>query len=76
MTVTQLNPPLPVKTPKGKAIAHFLIDYGMEADLVWVCFLRNGEIWCLRNSEVRADDNITYGRMTVGDDNVRITPTA
>jgi len=28
----QLNNPLPVITPKGPAIAHFLIDDGLEHD--------------------------------------------
>ena len=32
-TVTQLNPPIPLMTPKGRAMAHFLIDYGIENDL-------------------------------------------
>jgi len=59
----QLNPPLPVVTPKGKGLAHLVIDDGPEHDLVWVCFLRTGEIWCYRNAEIRADENITYGRL-------------
>lgn len=63
MTVLQLNPALPLETPKGKAIAHFLIDYGQESDLVWVCFQQDGgEIWCWNNRDVRADKNITLGR--------------
>ena len=37
-TITQLNPPIPLMTPKGRAMAHFIIDYGMENDLMWVCF--------------------------------------
>ena len=37
-TVTQLNPPIPLMTPKGRAVAHFLIDYGIENELMWVCF--------------------------------------
>ena len=34
----QLNPPLPVTTPKGRGLAHMVIDYGPEADIVWVVF--------------------------------------
>lgn len=26
--IKQLNPPLPLTTPQGKAWAHFVIDYG------------------------------------------------
>lgn len=32
----QLNPPIPVWTPKGEGIAHALIDYGLEHDLLVV----------------------------------------
>jgi hypothetical protein len=34
----QLHQPIPVITPKGKAMAHVLIDYGPDYDLLWVCF--------------------------------------
>ena len=34
--ITQLNPPLPLETSKGPGLAHFVIDYGAEADLLWV----------------------------------------
>ncbi len=53
----QLDPPLPVTTPKGPALAHVLIDYGAEHDLVWVCFQDNGECWCWRNQDIRATTN-------------------
>lgn len=58
----QLDPPFPVITPKGSGIAHVLIDYGPEHDLIWVVFQENGECWSWRNQEVRADENITFGR--------------
>jgi hypothetical protein len=61
--IHQLNPPLPVITPKGKAWAHIVIDYGPEADLIWVCFLDdNGQCWSYRNSEIRIQKNETIGR--------------
>lgn len=68
MTTTQLNPPIPLITPKGKALAHLVIDYGPEHDLIWVCFQRNGEIWCCANQDVRADTNITFHRTGVSND--------
>jgi hypothetical protein len=40
--IVQLNPPIPIKTPEGKALAHVLIDYGPEFDLLWVVFQENG----------------------------------
>lgn len=61
-SMLQLNPALPVVTPKGKALAHVLIDYGLDHDVVWLCFQDDGEIWCWRNQDVRAQTNITYGR--------------
>ena len=61
--ITQLNPPLPVITPKGKALAHFLIDEGTEHDLKWVCFQDcTAECWTYPNPMVRAQKNITQGR--------------
>ena len=63
--LTQLNPPLPLITPKGKAWAHIVIDYGQEHDLLWVCFQdETGECWTFSNREVRIQENITIGRKT------------
>lgn len=62
----QLNPPLPLWTPKGEGLAHVLIDYGPEMDLYWtVLITATGEIWTFANREVRATKNITLGRTRV-----------
>lgn len=62
--ILQLNPPLPAVTPKGSGLAHFLIDYGPEHNLMWVVFLdENGECWTYQNHEIRAKQNITMGRL-------------
>jgi hypothetical protein len=66
MNMLQLNPPLPVTTPRGDALAHVLIDYGAEHDLLWVTFQDNGQCWTWRNSEIRAVKNVTMGRANVG----------
>ena len=58
----QLNPPIPMTTPKGKGYANFLVDRGMEFDNEWIVFLENGEIWSFLNKDVRLEKNITYGR--------------
>ena len=61
--LSQLNPPLPLLTPKGKAWAHLVIDYGMEADLLWVCFQdEDGACWTWSNRDVRIQANATLGR--------------
>ena len=64
MIVTQLNPPLPLQTPKGNALCHFMIDYSIEHHLYWVCFINEtGECWTFANPEIRAESNISYGRI-------------
>jgi hypothetical protein len=60
----QLNPPIPVDTPKGKGFAYFLLDYSQDHDLCWVTFMdESRECWTFRNPEIRIQANITLGRM-------------
>lgn len=61
--MTQLNPPIPMSTPKGEGLAWFMIDYGAEHNLMWVVAINETrEIWTFQNPEVRATKNITMGR--------------
>ena len=61
--LTQLNPPLPMDTSKGPGWAHFVIDYGPEADLLWVVFMdKDGACWSVPNPEVRLYFNWSMGR--------------
>jgi hypothetical protein len=61
--ILQLNPPLPLNTPKGEGLAHFLIDDGIEHDDYWkVCITATGEWWTFNNRFVRGTKNITMGR--------------
>jgi hypothetical protein len=61
--LVQLNPPLPLETVKGPGWAHFVIDYGPEASLLWVVFMdADGACWTLPNEEVRMTPNWTMGR--------------
>ena len=61
--LTQLDPPLPMSTPRGPGLSHFVIDYGPEADLLWVVFLdADGACWCVPNAEVRLQANWSMGR--------------
>jgi hypothetical protein len=67
----QLDPPMPVITPKGKGYAHVLIDYGAEFDLLWIVFQDDtGECWTYNNREIRAQPNVSMGRSVV------VTPVA
>jgi len=60
--LTQLQTPIPVQTPKGKAWAIAMIDYGPQWDLQWVTFIHaTGECWTFRNQEIRQGQNYTHG---------------
>ena len=61
--IHQLNPTLPVVTPKGHGEAILVIDYGKEDDLYWTVIQRDCEIWTWKNRDVRAQKNITEGRL-------------
>lgn len=60
---TQLNPTIPVETPKGRAEAIGVLDYGPEHHLCWVCFLDDGgACWTFENPQIRGCVNVTVGR--------------
>ena len=64
MTLIQLSPLIPLETPKGRGMAHFLMDYGEEHHLYWTVFIdATGECWTFANPEIRLQPNITMGRM-------------
>ena len=61
--ILQLDPPLPLETPKGRGWGHLLIDYSQEHDLLWVVFLNeNGECWTFPNADIRMVSNLSLGR--------------
>lgn len=61
--IIQLNPSIPVITPRGKALAIAVIDYGIEHHLQWVTFQDDtGECWTWENPRIRAQNNETQGR--------------
>jgi hypothetical protein len=63
MTIIQLDPTIPLVTPKGTGYAHFLIDFGQEHHLQWVVFIDDtGECWTFENPQVRIQKNFTMGR--------------
>jgi hypothetical protein len=64
----QLNPTIPVVTPKGNGLAFFLIDRSQEHDLEWVVFLDNGGYcWTFKNSDIRIQKNFTLHRENIAD---------
>lgn len=56
-----------VTTPKGLATIWYLIDYGPEADIMFVCCINEGanagQIWTYSNWDIRGADNQTMGRI-------------
>jgi hypothetical protein len=63
MILQQLNPPLPMTTPRGPGLAHFVMDYGPESHLMWVVFMdEDGACWTVPNPEVRLSPNWSLGR--------------
>lgn len=58
----QLNPPLPVDTPKGPAYAHLVTDYSQEHYLLFTCFLmETGDCWLFPNRDVKIQQNVSLG---------------
>jgi hypothetical protein len=75
--ITQLNPPLPMHTPKGDGLAHFVIDYGPESDLLWVVFMeKDGACWSVPNPEVRMSFNWSVGRRPAASDDLQESASA
>ncbi len=64
MTVLlQLNPSIPLTTPKGKGLAVLVMDLSEEHHLQWVVIDDvTGEVWCWPNTHVRGQSNVTMGR--------------
>lgn len=64
--IIQLNPTIPLTTPKGDGLAVALIDYGEDHNLKWVVIQDDtGEIWTWDNSKVRGVKNITHSRTKI-----------
>ena len=61
--ILQLNPPIPMNSPKGQGLAILLTDYGCEYDHMWTIAIDStGELWTFANRELRMQKNITMGR--------------
>jgi hypothetical protein len=50
-------------TPKGLALAKFIIDRGMDSDLEWVTVIQSsGECWTFSNEDIKFCKNLTLNR--------------
>lgn len=63
----QLNPMIPVYSVRHKmeGYAFLVLDYSQEHNLLYVVALDNGEIWTLKNQEIRFCKNISLDREKV-----------
>lgn len=61
--ILQLNPTIPILTPKGSGEALGWLDYSSEHDLMWITALdSNGEVWIFPNKDIRLHPNYSVGR--------------
>ena len=54
--------PIIRKSDDMKGFAFLVIDYSQEHDLIFTCAMNDGEIWSIKNDELRFDNNISLGR--------------
>lgn len=61
----RLDPPIWLETPNGRALAHFIVDRGIEFDNEWVCVHADGAVISWMNPVIRVSSNFTLGRHTM-----------
>jgi hypothetical protein len=61
--ILQLNPRIPLMTPKGPGEAIIFRDPGPDHDDLWTVLLQSNVVWTFKNSEVRGVENITENRL-------------
>lgn len=65
-SILRLDPPVELYTPKGAALAYFLVDRGYDYALEWVTFVREtAECWTFQNQDIRLGENVTDHRPKV-----------
>ena len=63
--IHELQQVLWMDTPKGLALAKFMVDRGIDSDIEWVTVLNEtGQILTFDNSEVLVCKSFTQGRRT------------
>ena len=63
--ILRLEPPIPLDTPRGKALAIIFQDYGYDHHNLWTCVIEEtGEIWTFQNPMVRARADYTFNIRT------------
>jgi hypothetical protein len=63
MTILELQQHVEVMTPKGRGRVWLVTEYGQQIEKVFTCILdESGEIWEFTNKDIRATNNLTFGR--------------
>ena len=61
--IHEINNLIWLEMPKGKGVAKFLIDYGVDSDLYWVVFItKTKKCWMFANYDIGVSNNVTLGR--------------
>lgn len=64
--LVQLNPSIPLRSPRASGEAIMVVDYGPEHDVLWaIVDDATGQVWWVPNGEVRAYRNYSIGRNAV-----------
>jgi hypothetical protein len=54
-----------VNTPKGAGVIWLVTEYGHETDTIYTVVINDtGEFWQFTHKDIRAKNNLTYGRVT------------
>lgn len=60
--IHRIDPEIWVETPKGSALAYFLIDYGPSINSIWLCRLDDtGDVIHVDSSEIKLYGNPMWG---------------
>jgi hypothetical protein len=63
MTILELRQHVEVMTPKGRGKVWLVTEYGQQIEKVFTCILdESGEIWEFTNKDIKATNNLTFGR--------------
>ena len=53
-----------VETPKGAGVIWLVTEYGHETDTIYTVVINDtGEFWQFTHKDIRAKNNLTYGRV-------------
>lgn len=63
MVIYELRQNIEVITPKGRGHIFLVTEYGLEIEKIFTVILKSGEIYEFKNSELRAVQNMTMGRI-------------